>query len=170
MDFHAIIGNHDYLSDTDRSDWNALLPGSINYSFKHRGWQFIGLDSTEGTKWEKTRIPQETLRWADDQCPRLDAAAPTVLFTHFPLGDQVRMRPSNADELLERFKAFNLVAVFNGHFHGFTEREWGHTVLTTNRCCAISRGNHDGTKEKGYFFCAAAEGRIQREFVEVRTG
>ena len=170
MEFHAVIGNHDYLSDTDRSAWDALFPGSINYSFRHRGWQFVGLDSTEGTQWEKTRIPRETLRWADEHCPRLDSSAPTVLFTHFPLGEGVKMRPSNADELLEKFKPFNLVAVFNGHFHGFTEHELGKTVLTTNRCCAISRGNHDGTKEKGYFLCAASQGRITREFVEVKPG
>jgi 3',5'-cyclic AMP phosphodiesterase CpdA len=170
MEFHAVLGNHDYLSDTDRSAWDALFPQSLNYSFQHRGWQFIGLDSTEGTKWEKTRIPQETLHWADEHCRRLDVTAPTVLFTHFPLGDQVRMRPANADEFLEKFKAFNLVAVFNGHFHGLTERRSRQTVLTTNRCCAISRGNHDGTKEKGYFLCTAEQGRISREFVEVEQG
>jgi hypothetical protein len=42
------------------------------------------------------------------------------------------------------------------------------TVFTTNKCCSISRGNHDGTKEKGYFLCRAKEGRIEREFVEVK--
>jgi 3',5'-cyclic AMP phosphodiesterase CpdA len=170
MKFHAVIGNHDHLSDTDRSAWEALFPRSLNYSFRHRGWQFVGLDSTEGTKWEKTRISQETLRWTEEHCRRLDATAPTVLFTHFPLADQVRMRPANADELLEKFKPFNLVAVFNGHFHGFTEHKSGQTTLTTNRCCAISRGNHDGTKEKGYFLCTANQGRISREFVEVKPG
>ena len=36
------------------------------------------------------------------------------------------------------------------------------------KCCAISRANHDGTKEKGYFLCTASAGGIQREFVEVK--
>src|SRR5206468_6314048 len=58
--------------------------------------------------------------------------------------------------------------LFNGHFHGFTESKAGSTILTTNRCCAISRKNHDGTKEKGYFLCAAKEGRIERKFIEVK--
>lgn len=80
------------------------------------------------------------------------------------------MRPLNADALLTRLLEFNLVAVFDGHFHGFTERVVGRTVLTTNRCCAISRDNHDGTKEKGYFLCTASAGGIQREFVEVKPG
>ena len=78
------------------------------------------------------------------------------------------MRPVNADDLLERYRAFNLVAVFNGHFHGSTERRAGRTTLTTNRCCAISRNNHAGSTEKGYFLCTATDGQIGREFVEVK--
>ena len=31
MDFHAVIGNHDYLSDTDRSAWDALFPGNTSW-------------------------------------------------------------------------------------------------------------------------------------------
>jgi hypothetical protein len=108
------------------------------------------------------------LRWLDDTLPKLDHGTPTIVFTHFPLGALVPMRPLNADTVLERFTEFNLVAVFDGHFHGFTERKSGRTVLTTNKCCAISRANHDGTKEKGYFLCTADEGRIRREFIEVK--
>jgi 3',5'-cyclic AMP phosphodiesterase CpdA len=168
MPFHAVMGNHDHASDTDRSAWDELMPGSLNFDFEHRGWQFIGLDSTEGTNYERTRVQGPTLRWIDDHRSRFDRAAPTVLFTHFPLGADVSMRPLNAGEVLSRFTEHNLVAVFNGHFHGFTERKSGRTILTTNRCCAISRDNHDGTKEKGYFLCTTREGRIDREFVEVK--
>ncbi len=166
--FHVVIGNHDYLADTDRSTWDNLFPQALNYHFEHRGWRFIGLDSSEGTKYERTRIQPATLGWLDDTLQKLDRAAPTVVFTHFPLGVEVPMRPLNADDLLSRFKEFNLVAVFNGHHHGFTERKSGRTTLTTNRCCAISRDNHDGTKEKGYFFCTAREGAIRRTFIEVK--
>ncbi|HEY5910226.1 MAG TPA: metallophosphoesterase [Verrucomicrobiae bacterium] len=170
MDYFAVIGNHDYVSDTDRSAWNELFPDSLNYSFEHRGWQFVGLDSTQGRAWQQTRIQTPTLKWLDDRLPKMRPAAPTVVFTHFPLGADVRYRPLNADEVLERFKDFNLVAVLDGHFHGFTERHSGGTVLTTNRCCAISRDNHDGTSEKGYFLCTAGDGQITRQFVEVKAG
>jgi hypothetical protein len=168
MPFHAVIGNHDYVSDTDRSAWDRLFPRCLNYHVAHRGWQFLGLDSSAGTKWSNTRIQPDTLKWLDGTLPRLDRGKPTVVFTHFPLGAGVRYRPQNAEELLLRLVEFNLVAVFNGHFHGFTERTLGRTALTTNRCCAISRGNHDGTKEKGYFLCAASQGAIARRFVEVK--
>jgi hypothetical protein len=170
MDAHVVLGNHDYLVGNERAPWDALYPNSINYAFEHRGWQFIGLDSTEGTKWEKTRIQPATFEWLERNLKRLNRAAPTVVFTHFPLGLEVPMRPLNADDLLLRFLQFNLVAVFNGHYHGFTERVSGRTTITTNRCCAISRSNQDGTPEKGYFLCAAREGRVEREFVPVQAG
>jgi hypothetical protein len=170
MPFHVVIGNHDYVSDTDRSVWDRLYPKRLNYHFEHRGWQFIGLDSSAGTRYQNTRIQPATFGWLDDHLRKLDPARPTVVFTHFPLGDNVPMRPLNADDLLERFLDFNLVAVFDGHFHGFTERRHGRATITTNRCCAISRGNHDGTPEKGYFLCLARDGEVHREFVQVNPG
>jgi hypothetical protein len=69
--------------------------------------------------------------------------------------------------LLNRFKAYNLRAVFNGHFHSFTERDKGDYIITTNKCCSFRRNNHDGTPEKGFFVCKAKSGRIVREFIEV---
>lgn len=169
MPFYPVIGNHDYGSQSDRSAWDAIFPASLNYYFEHRGWQFVALDSSEGLKYEKTKIQPDTLRWADDNVRKLNRKLPTVLFTHFPLGPNTTYRPLNVDELLERFGQLNIVAVFNGHFHGFTERKVDETVFTTNKCCSIARGNHDKTTEKGYFLCRANDGRIEREFIEVKA-
>src|SRR5678810_912364 len=52
---HAVVGNHDYQSATDRSAYEQIFPEQSNYFFTHRGWQIIGLDSSEGTKWKDTR-------------------------------------------------------------------------------------------------------------------
>jgi predicted MPP superfamily phosphohydrolase len=195
---YAVIGNHDYLAEkkskllhvtpgpffsprddrrdapppskwADRSAYEKLFPQRLNYWFRHRGWQFVGLDTSEGTLFENTRIQTPTLQWLDDNLRRLDRTQPTVIFTHFPLGPTVRYRPLNADDLLERFMPYNLQAVFCGHFHGFTERQRGDITLTTNRCCALKRDNHDGTKEKGYFLCTARDGRISRSFIEFKS-
>ncbi len=169
MPSHVVIGNHDYISQTDRSVWDQLFPNSLNYHFRHRGWQVMGLDSSEGIKYANTSIQPETFRWVDSHLHKLDQKQPTILFTHFPMGPGMRYRPKNADDLLERFEDFNIVAVFNGHFHSATEHKVRETVFTTNKCCSIARGNHDGTKEKGYFLCRAKEGRIEREFIEVKA-
>jgi hypothetical protein len=154
----------------DRRAYETLFPRQINYWFEHRGWQFVGLDTSQGLRYEKTVIQDPTFWWIDSHRSKLDPRKPTVIFTHFPMGATVQYRPSNADALLERFKPINLQAVFCGHFHGFTERRVGDVVLTTDRCCALKRGNHDGTKEKGYFLCTAKDGKIAREFVQVKGG
>jgi Icc-related predicted phosphoesterase len=165
---HAVVGNCDYQSATDRSAYERVFPEQINYSFTHRGWQIIGLDSSEGTKWKDTRISATTLTWLDQNLFKLDRRRPTILFTHFPLGDSVWARPLNADDLLERCYGLNLQAVFCGHFHGFTERTFQKSIITTDRCCARVRKNHDGSPEKGWFVCQAVNGEIKRRFIEFR--
>lgn len=168
LTFHTSCGNHDWKTQDDRKAYVELFPDRLNYRFEHEGWQFVCIDSSDGVKFEKVAAGKDTLKWLDAEVPKLDAKKATVLFTHFPFGAGVKYRVTNADAVLERFKSVNLRAVLNGHFHGFTEKKAGDTVFTTNRCCAFARGNHDGTKEKGYFVCTAKDGKLTREFVEVK--
>ncbi len=164
---HVQIGNHDYLSSSDRSSFSDVFPNSLNYFFTTGGWQCLALDTTDGMRFENTNISQDTLRWVDSTLPRLSKSAPLIIFTHFPLGRDVIYRPRNADALLERFLEYNLQAVYSGHYHGFTERKKGASVLTTNVCCALKRNNHDGSSAKGYFLCSTDEGSVSRRFVEI---
>ena len=167
LPLYATPGNHDHLTDTDRTAYEKHFPGQSNQFFTHRGWQFVGLDSSEGTRYEKTKIQPATFDWLGTNLPKLSKAAPTVIFTHFPLGPGVTYRPSNADALLEKFLEFNLQATLSGHWHGFTEKKLHNSTLTTNRCCSRVRGNHDGTKEKGWFVCETKDGALTRRFVEI---
>lgn len=166
---HAVIGNHDWTTDFDRKAYEETFPQQINFHFEHQGWQIVGLDTTNGLLWAKIKVQQPTLAWLDETLPKLDKKKSMIVFTHFPLGLGVDMRPDNADGVLNRFREHNLAAVFCGHFHGFTERKSGGTVITTNRCCSRMRRNHDGTKEKGYFVCDAKDGKLERRFVEVKA-
>ena len=166
---YTVIGNHDYLKQNDRADYDKVFPGRLNYHFEHRGWNFVGLDSTDGLKASRTNIPDVTLQWLDGQLPKLDKKAPLVVFTHFPLGETVSNRPVNADAVLERLREHNLRFVFSGHFHAATERHVGDATLVTNRCCSITRPNHEKAKEKGFFLCSAQDGKVSRDFVEVDT-
>jgi hypothetical protein len=112
-------------------------------------------------------IQKPTLDWLDTNAPKLDKKRPTILFTHFPMGPRANMRPKNADAVFERLKGVNLRHVFGGHYHAYTETKLNDLVCVTNRCCSFRRMNHDGSKEKGYWICRAAEGKVTREFVEV---
>lgn len=167
MPVYGVIGNHDWRTQTDRQPYEETFPGRVNYAFEHRGWQFLGLDTTEGLKATKTNIPESTLQWLDQQLPKLDKQRPIILMSHFPLGPGVRNRPVNADALLDRFKELPLRAAFCGHWHGATERELRDAVLTTGKCCSLKKANHDRTKEKGFLFCQIKAGQISRTFVEV---
>jgi hypothetical protein len=66
---HAVLGNHDYQSATDRSAYERIFPEQINYSFTHRGWQIVGLDSSEGTKAKETRISASLSTGSIKTCP-----------------------------------------------------------------------------------------------------
>jgi hypothetical protein len=164
---HVTIGNHDYVTDLDSSGFEAVYPGPRNSSFEVNGWQFVGLDTTDGTRWEKTTIQLPTFEWVEQNLPHLNPTKPTVIYTHFPLGPEVNNRPLNADALLEQFLSFNLQAVMSGHWHGYTLTDWQGTSCITNRCCSRVRDNHDGTKEKGWFVCEVQGGKLTRQFVEI---
>jgi predicted MPP superfamily phosphohydrolase len=171
LPFYVVVGNHDYAKDgsaTTRSGYDKVFRKQINYTFEHRGWQFVALDTSEGLSFENTKIQPHTFRWVDETLFHLSKERPTIILTHFPMGPSVKYRPLNTDELLEPFKPYNVQTIFCGHYHAFTERKWENSIATTNRCCALKRGNHDGTKEKGYFVCTAKDGRITREFVEFK--
>jgi 3',5'-cyclic AMP phosphodiesterase CpdA len=169
LPYHVTIGNHDYLTQKDRAPYDRLFPHGLNVRFDHRGWQFLGLDSSEGQKYQKTSVQPAALKWLEEEVGRLDRERPTVLFTHFPMGPLTPMRPINAAAVLERLDGVRLTAAFCGHFHGFTERRHGKTVITTNRCCSLKRNNHDQTPEKGYFLCRAAGELLERIFVRVEV-
>ena len=167
MPVYTVPGNHDYTKKQERTAYEAARPKSLNYTFEHAGWQFVGLDSTDGTK-AKCAILKPTLDYLDEALPKLDKAKPTLLFTHFPLGPKVNNRSTNADAVLDRFKGHNLRGVFGGHHHGYTETAVREIPIKTNRCCSLKKGNHDKSKEKGYFVCSAKEGKVAPAFVEIK--
>jgi hypothetical protein len=165
---YTVPGNHDCDVEQTTAIYDRHFPGRLNYQFTHKGWQFIGLDSTDGNNWGGSHIKAETFAWLDAGLPKLNRATPTVLFTHFPLVTDVnpKLTPLNAAELLGRFERWNLRTAFSGHFHARTERQIGEAAVLTNACCARVRDNHDGTIPEGYLLCTAhSGGMLEREFV-----
>ena len=164
---HPVPGNHDFLSDVDRSGYDAAFPGKLNYRFEHGDWQFLALDTTQGTAYEDTNIPATTLAWLESELPKLNPQRPVFAFTHFPLGDGVKYRPGNTDALLAQLAKTNLRWVHSGHWHGESVKPAGEFTFTTSRCCSRIRGNHDGSPLKGWHvYRAAPNGTLARRFVE----
>src|SRR5438105_6694427 len=119
---YVVVGNHDYRTLDDRKTYDEFFPRCSNYRFDHNGWQFLGLDTTQGQRVHGTNVQQQTLRWLDETLPKVDKRRPLIVFTHFPLGPHVITRPENAEQLLARLKEHNLQAVYRGHHHALTER------------------------------------------------
>jgi hypothetical protein len=168
--YYVTCGNHDYHTQADRSAFTTVFGDKFNTFFEVDGWQFVGLDSSDGMMPSSVEAQKPTLDFAASLPSKLDKNKPTFLYTHFPLAAGVNNRLLNADTLLEPFKQLNLVAVFGGHYHAFTQK----TVLnngtaTTNVCCSRKRANHDGKFQKGFLLLEAADGKCQRTFVEYGT-
>src|SRR5437899_4939340 len=167
--FYSVPGNHDYVTQTYRSGYDKVFANRLNYAFEHKGWQFIAFDSTEGLRADKTSIHEPAVRFLTEISKKISKTQPLIAFTHFPLGETVKMRPKNAEDVLEMFVDHNLQSTFGGQFQGFTQRSFEHATLVTNRCCSFRQPNHDGTTDKGFFLCQAKDGQISRSFVEVST-
>ena len=162
-----VPGNHDCDQGENTAHYAAVFPDCLNHHFSHGGWQFVGLDSTDGNKWGDTRVGADALAFLDRVLPTRDPRAPTVLFTHFPLAADVPMASLNAADVLRRFDGLRLVATFSGHYHARTERRAGATTLLTNTCCSRTRGPHDGSTSEGFLVCTAhPDGTLERDYVE----
>jgi hypothetical protein len=167
MPFYPSPGNHDLDESPVDGHYESIFPGRRNYVIQENGWQFVVIDSTEGTKWRDVTIAETTLDWLDETLPTLDPLAPLVLLTHFPLASEVRMCPQNAEAVLARLIGHNLRGVFGGHFHGRTHNARGNIGIHTCACVSRVRNNHDQSPEKGYYVVNGdAKGVIQIRFVE----
>jgi 3',5'-cyclic AMP phosphodiesterase CpdA len=96
MPVYVVVGNHDFTPQNDRRAYDDAFPKTLNYHFDHRGWQFLGLDTTQGFAGSNTVIAKETLDYLAATLKQLDPKRPMVLFTHFPLGWLLPSRPTNA--------------------------------------------------------------------------
>lgn len=165
--FHVTPGNHDNDLEATTAVFDRVLPGQLNYTFLHRGWLFVVIDSTDGKKGSQTHVQPAALAWLDTNLAKLDPRAPLVLATHFPLASSTPLCPLNAEDVLARFVNHNLRLVLGGHHHGRTEVARNNYALVTNACCSRVAGNHDGTKAKGYWLChTRVDAGVRREFVE----
>jgi hypothetical protein len=177
--YYTVPGNHDGPPDrpvgtgaAGLEAYEALFPGRRNYTFRHKSWQFLALDTTNGSGWKEVPIPEETLAYARHAAATLDHAAPTVLFTHMPLDPTIKFSSAQGYELLRILLPLNLRIVFCGHYHGLTVNQAPppsppHLKLLTNRGLSHCREIHDGTSHRGYFRCRAeGDQTVTYEYVE----
>src|SRR5580698_9520354 len=98
MPLHQVIGNHDIFGVNTASGASPSDPGygkkmyedrfgKTYYSFDHKGWHFIILDSiqpTDDRAWQALIDPTQ-LAWLKDDLAHIKAETPVIVTVHAPL-------------------------------------------------------------------------------------
>ncbi len=143
MPVYHTMGNHEIYGIYKRSGADPNHPdygekmfenrfGKSYYSFNHKGWKFIIINSIEDTGKDSYigLIDQDQIGWIKDELQKTDQSIPIVLSTHIPfitantqkyegttLPNDSSLVIVNGKEVLDLFKKYNLKLVLQGHLH-----------------------------------------------------
>lgn len=138
-----VMGNHDVFGlfresgvATQDIHFGKILftehIGKLFYSFDHKGWHFIILDSVELTadRQYRGRVSEEQLHWLAADLEKVGRQTPTVVVTHIPLVTAYLqygslnevLKPdalviSNSRQVWSILRNYNVKAVLQGHLH-----------------------------------------------------
>jgi Icc protein len=145
MPIHNVIGNHDVFGILTKSGVAPSDPaygkkmyedrmGKTYYSFDHKGYHFVVLDSiqpTEDRLWE-ARVDEKQVSWLAEDLKSAGARTPVIVIVHVPLvtafatwaADKMRtgdkyntLSVANAPQVIGAFEGHNVIAVLQGHTH-----------------------------------------------------
>jgi 3',5'-cyclic-AMP phosphodiesterase len=155
----VMVGEHDWYFDLGEK-WRALF-GAANYTFEHKGVQFVVLNSVvEKDFWTArgltplqrmqtvagldngTQSPfsvgDEQRTWLTEQLKAVPATKPLIVFSHSPLYKLYRnwnFWTDDAEQVQAILKRFNSVVVVHGHTHQLLTNRIGnihfHGMLST---------------------------------------
>jgi Icc protein len=192
MPIHQVIGNHDVFGILTKSGVAPSDPGYAKkmyedrhgktyYSFDHKGYRFIVLDSiqpTEDRLWEG-RIDERQLRWLAGDLGAVPTNTPVVAAVHVPLvtgftnyAEKPTVPPKyntltveNAREVLAAFEGHNLIAVLQGHTHVNEIVEYKNTKFITSGavCGNWWHGPRMGFPE-GFSVVSLRDGKISTRY------
>ena len=170
--YYPVVGNHDSprygVEETMFLEVFSLKESS--YSFVHRGILFLGIDHGCGPRYKKNAVRPKHMAFIKETLANTPVDQPIVFFSHYPFARGVSYRTKNADEVQALFVGRPLLAMISGHWHGNTEKIENGILMTTTACSSSTRGNHDGTKPKGYrVFTIHPDRTVSTEFKEVKA-
>lgn len=161
MVFYPAIGNHDRFWGVDPNDplFNHGLfekyLGKTYYSFAHKGWHFIVLNTSNSVVDENQKI------WLENELKIIDNSTPIVLVAHVPFLSVyypvLEGRYTHADtfsnfkEIWDMFEGKNLKLVLQGHMHLYEEiKVKGVQFITAGAVSASWWGGPYHGTEEGY--------------------
>lgn len=164
--YYATIGNHDRFWGVEKDDPlhnEGLFEKYINesyYSFEHKGWQFIILNSTQVCD-SKYYVDEEQKKWLTETLSKIDNKKPIIVSAHVPFlsvyypvlrGEYTSTDTfSNFKEILDLFENKNLKLVLQGHMHLYEEiKVKGVQFITAGAVSASWWGGSYHETEEGY--------------------
>jgi 3',5'-cyclic-AMP phosphodiesterase len=193
MPIHHAIGNHDPFGIIEKSGVPASDPaygkkmyedriGKTYYSFDHKGYHFVVLDSIQPTDdrlWE-ARIDDKQMAWLAGDLQGTSADTPVIGVVHVPLvtafstfgadptrpaGKYSTLTVANTPQVLEAFEGHNLIAVLQGHTHVNEIVEYKNTQFITGGavCGNWWHGPRMGFPE-GFTVVSLRDGKISTRY------
>lgn len=187
------IGNHELFGIYEVSDVDSTHPdykygmyeryfGDLYYSFDHKEWHFIVLNSleTENKKYIG-KFGNEQLNWIKEDLSKISHSTPICIILHIPLitvhdlyftkNDDAKILDNSIkdkDELLELFYNYNLRLVLQGHYH------WIEDINVLDKTRFITGGSICGrpswrgteTGEEGFMLFNINEEKISWEYID----
>jgi len=193
MPVYNTIGNHENFGVGERNVVDASHPefgkkmyqkriGELYYSFDHKGWHFMVLDSI-GLPPDSSYVGlvgEDQMEWISQDLQSVSKETPIVISTHIPLvtaypmfsgnpvGDEINSLVVNgAHEVLELFKEHNLKLVLQGHLHIIEDVSIGGIrFITAGAVCADWwEGARDGMEE-GFVLVSIKGDTFEWEYVD----
>jgi 3',5'-cyclic AMP phosphodiesterase CpdA len=190
LQVHHVLGNHDIfgiypasgVGPADPAYGKAMFKerfGPTFYSFGHKGYHFIVLDSvgiTPDHNYE-ARIDDDQLAWLASDLKAQPAGTPIVVSTHIPLVTAVssyapvgpKTPPPapfvNGPAAIKLFEGHKVLAVLQGHTHVNERVEWhGIPYITSGAVCGNWwKGTRLGTPE-GFTVVSLANGKLTTRY------
>jgi predicted phosphodiesterase len=176
VDFYTAIGNHDRFWGVENSDplYNHGLfekyLGKTYYSFSHKGWQFIVLNTSN------YEVDEDQKTWLGNELKNIDISTPIVIIAHVPFlsvyypvleGRYTSTDTfSNFKEIWDMFAGKNLKLVLQGHMHLYEEIKVKDIIFISAGAVSASwwGGPYHGTEE-GYLLVNIKGDQFDWEYV-----
>jgi len=190
---YSTIGNHDVygwsktspVTESDplygkRMFEERVIHGPSYYTFDHKDWRFVVLDSIQakGRDWT-SGIDDAQITWLQNELPKANGRR-TVVLTHVPLfsiyplvstGSTVAVSPSmlvpNAKEVQALLQANQVRAVLQGHTHVIETCEYGGTEYITGGAVSGSwwKGPNLGIHPEGFMVFDVDGDRLTHQYI-----
>lgn len=176
--FYVTVGNHDRFWGVAKEDplYNeGLFEKHLNknyYSFDHKGWHFIVLNSSNSVVDDKQKL------WLRSDLSKLDRKTPIIVSVHVPFlsvyyptleGRYTSQDTfSNFKEIWDMFENKNLKLVLQGHMHLYEEIKVKGVQFITGGSLSANwwSGPYHGT-ESGYLLVTLSDNDFSWEYKSI---